>query len=46
MSEQEELIPYPGISVGISKMVKFYAKVLKVIGKALSGELSWNRQVL
>ena len=27
---------------GVSKMLKFYIKVFYVMGKALSGELSWS----
>ena len=30
----------PGVGIGISKMLKFYAKVFYVLGKALIGELS------
>ena len=39
---QEELLYYPGVgvSIGISKMLKFYVKVFYVMGKALKGELS------
>ena len=29
-----------GVSIGVSKMFKFYVKVFYVMGKALSGELS------
>ena len=29
-----------GLGIGVSKMFVFYVKVLYVIGKALSGELS------
>ena len=43
---QEDWCTTPGVGVGagigggVNKMLKFYAKVFYVIGKALSGELS------
>ena len=33
--------PPPGIRVGVSKILKFYVKVFYVMGKALSGKLSF-----